>query len=55
MRTRVVYLGLPLPDPEPAPGCAKCRRLARERAAARAQGDESRAVDCNVLIRRCTH
>ncbi|SER89811.1 hypothetical protein SAMN04487983_1024106 [Streptomyces sp. yr375] len=37
--------------PEPAPECVTCADLARERAAANADGDYSRASDCNVRMR----
>ncbi|GGV76500.1 hypothetical protein GCM10010294_42870 [Streptomyces griseoloalbus] len=50
-----VHLGVPLPSPDPAPGCADCQRLARERTAAREAGDWTRVTDCNVQIRRCVH
>ena len=26
-----VYLGMPVPEPDPVPGCEKCARLADER------------------------
>ncbi|MCB5166166.1 hypothetical protein LG634_15155 [Streptomyces bambusae] len=45
------HLTLPAPDPDPTPGCDICAALARERAAARANGDPSRATDCNVELR----
>ncbi|PWI08314.1 hypothetical protein DIZ27_23020 [Streptomyces sp. NWU339] len=48
-------LGMPLPDPAPAPGCTSCRRWARQRETARSAGDWTRVSDCNVRIRRCTH
>ncbi|ODA69499.1 hypothetical protein APS67_006303 [Streptomyces sp. AVP053U2] len=48
-------LGMPLTDPDPAPGCTQCRRWARQRQAARAGGDWTQVSDCNVRIRRCTH
>jgi len=48
-------LGLPLPDPEPAPGCADCQRWARQRARARKAGDFTWVSDCNVRMRRCVH
>lgn len=50
-----VHLGIPLPEPDPAPSCEDCQRQARRREAARAAGDLTRVSDCNVLIRRCTH
>jgi hypothetical protein len=48
-------LGEPLPEPEPAPGCANCRGWACRRDIARKAGDLTRVSDCNVMIRRCTH
>ncbi|PWJ07906.1 hypothetical protein DKG34_10900 [Streptomyces sp. NWU49] len=48
-------LGLPLPDPEPAPGCKNCQGWARRRETARAAGNWTRVSDFNVLIRRCVH
>ena len=48
-------LGLPMPEPEPAPGCKACERWARERSAARAADDGARVSDCNVMMRRCGH
>ncbi|MGY0067735.1 hypothetical protein ACWZEH_13085 [Streptomyces sp. QTS137] len=48
-------LGMPLPDPEPAPGCPRCRAWARERTDARGDGDWTRVSDCNVHIRRHPH
>ncbi|MEU0671949.1 hypothetical protein ABZ330_03500 [Streptomyces sp. NPDC006172] len=38
--------------PEPAPGCAVCADLDRERAAALEERDLSRVSDCNVDLRR---
>lgn len=48
-------LGVPLPDAEPAPGCANCKGWACRRDIARKAGDLTRVSDCNVMIRRCTH
>ena len=48
-------LGEPLPEPEPAPGCANSRGWACRRDIARKAGDLTRVSDCNVMIRRCTH
>lgn len=48
-------LGVPLPTPEPEPGCSRCDRLAEQRKAARADGNWTRVSDCNIEIRRCTH
>jgi hypothetical protein len=46
-------LDLPLPEPwpDPDPLCDVCAALARDRQAARAAGDFSKAADCNVEIR----
>jgi len=35
--------------------CAECQALARQRDAAKEQGDLSTAIDCNVRIRRHPH
>lgn len=48
-------LGAPLPDAEPAPGCANCTGWACRRDIARQANDFTRVSDCNVMIRRCTH
>ncbi|MCO4699294.1 hypothetical protein LRR80_05388 [Streptomyces sp. RO-S4] len=48
-------LGVPLVDPEPAPGCSQCQRWAAERAAARQEGNGARVSDCNVRMRRHLH
>ncbi|WP_042170074.1 hypothetical protein [Streptomyces sp. NBRC 110035] len=48
-------LGVPLPDPEPVPGCARCRYWDGQRSDARRSGDGARATDCNVHIRRHPH
>jgi hypothetical protein len=42
----------PLVSPEPAPDCAACTALAERRRRARAEGDGSAVVDCNVLLRQ---
>lgn len=54
---RPVQLGycFPLPEPAPVAGCDVCVALAGQRAAARAIGDKSKVVDCNVEIRRHPH
>jgi hypothetical protein len=39
-------------DPEPEPGCPECTQLSTDRQQARTNHDFSRAVDCNVLLRR---
>ncbi|MGK5640204.1 hypothetical protein ACSNOK_18100 [Streptomyces sp. URMC 126] len=41
--------------PVPAPGCDVCEALARQRAVARRAGDFSRALDCDVELRRHPH
>ncbi|WP_329216965.1 hypothetical protein OG352_13435 [Streptomyces sp. NBC_01485] len=51
MRNHVDRLFPPQP-PEPAPECAICADLDRKRATANAEGDYSRASDCNVLLRQ---
>ncbi|MFE2530426.1 hypothetical protein [Streptomyces sp. NPDC059371] len=48
---RPIDLALPLDRPEPAEGCQVCAALARQRAAAEASGDGSKASDCNIEIR----
>ena len=47
-----VYLGVPVPEPDPVPGCAKCARLAIDRERWRRAGDLTRVSDCNVWLRR---
>ena len=47
-----VYLGMPVPEPDPVPGCEKCARLADERERWRKAGDDTRVSDCNVWMRR---
>lgn len=49
------HLEVPLPTPEPAPGCARCTVLADRRSAARTDGNWTLVSDCNIEIRRCTH
>lgn len=44
--------GLPLPAPEPAPGCADCAEFVVRHRAARDAGDGSAAADVRVLMRR---
>ncbi|MEU9122994.1 hypothetical protein AB0C96_24545 [Streptomyces sp. NPDC048506] len=46
---------VPVPEPDPVPGCDVCTALARQRAAARAVGDQTTAIDCNIEIRRHPH
>ncbi|MFJ9619870.1 hypothetical protein [Streptomyces noursei] len=36
-------------------GCDVCGALAKQRAAARAAGDESKVIDCNIEMRRHPH
>ncbi|MEU2598443.1 hypothetical protein ABZ669_14630 [Streptomyces hirsutus] len=48
-------LSLPLADPDPVPGCPRCRYWARERTDARRADDGARVSDCNVHIRRHPH
>ncbi|UKY50338.1 hypothetical protein [Streptomyces inhibens] len=45
----------PVPEPEPVAGCDVCQALAGQRAGARAVGDKSKVIDCNVEIRRHPH
>ncbi|MCK7628191.1 hypothetical protein MUU72_34775 [Streptomyces sp. RS10V-4] len=45
----------PAPEPEPVAGCDVCGALARQRACARAAGDLSKVVDCNVELRSHPH
>ena len=47
-----VYLGMPVPEPDPVPGCDRCERLAAERERWRAAGNDTRVSDCNIWIRR---
>ena len=42
---------LPQPVPQPAPDCAACADLARQRAKASAEQDYSLVSDCNVKLR----
>ncbi|GAU68611.1 Syd protein [Streptomyces sp. NBRC 110611] len=46
---------LPVPESEPVAGCDVCAALARQRAGARAVGDMSRVIDCNIEMRRHPH
>ncbi|GGK48111.1 hypothetical protein [Streptomyces flaveus] len=46
-----IDLGVPLPEPKPAPGCGVCASLARDREQARRVGDLSKVSDCNIEIR----
>lgn len=50
-----VHLPDPVPVPEPVAGCDVCAALARQREAARSAGDKTRAIDCNIAIRRHPH
>lgn len=50
-----VHLGFPLEDPEPVTGCDICAALVQQRTQARANRNESTAIDCNVEIRRHPH
>ncbi|MFH0176305.1 hypothetical protein ACIA6D_12920 [Streptomyces cacaoi] len=50
-----VHLGLPSTPPEPMPGCVVCAALAERRTKARAEGDYSKASDCNVKLVTHTH
>lgn len=54
---RPVHLMDPVPvaEPEPVAGCDVCMALAGQRAAARAVGDASKAIDCSVEISRHPH
>ncbi|GGX43109.1 hypothetical protein O1M07_01790 [Streptomyces albulus] len=45
----------PLPQPEPAAGCDVCGALAKQRAAARAAGNESKVIDCSIEMRVHPH
>jgi hypothetical protein len=47
-----VFLGLPLTEPEPVPGCERCARLAAQREQYRKAGDETAVSDYNVWLRR---
>jgi len=47
-----VHLGVPPEWPQPAPGCHVCAALARQRAQAAGDGDQSKVSDCNVEIHR---
>ena len=46
-----VPLPLPAREPAPAEGCDVCEALARERGAARREGDMSKVSDLNVEMR----
>ncbi|MGG7571987.1 hypothetical protein [Streptomyces sirii] len=54
---RPVHLGNPFPvaEIEPFAGCDVCMALAAQRAAARAVGDSSKAIDCHIEIGRHPH
>ncbi|MEV0370500.1 hypothetical protein AB0I10_11820 [Streptomyces sp. NPDC050636] len=41
---------VPEPEPEPVAGCDVCLALAGQRAGARAVGDLSKVIDCNIEI-----
>ncbi|MCR8578955.1 hypothetical protein NE399_33510 [Streptomyces sp. Isolate_219] len=53
--TPPVYLSLPPASPTPAEGCGVCTALAKQRAAAAAEGDHSRVTDCNIELRNHPH
>ncbi|MFF5101682.1 hypothetical protein [Streptomyces sp. NPDC000134] len=53
--TGPVNLALPLPPPDPVPGCDVCAALVRQRRAARDRGDLSAATDADVEIRSHPH
>ncbi|MFE0188975.1 hypothetical protein [Streptomyces sp. NPDC058989] len=44
-----------MPEPQPVAGCDVCAALAVQRTAARAVGDKSKMIDCNVEMRRHPH
>ncbi|MEU9125824.1 hypothetical protein AB0C96_39465 [Streptomyces sp. NPDC048506] len=46
---------VPVPEPEPVADCDVCAARAGQRAAARALGDQTTAIDCNIEIRRHPH
>ncbi len=50
-----VNLALPLPPPEPAPGCDVCEALVKQRQEARDRGDLPAATDADVEIRNHPH
>ncbi|MFF4604637.1 hypothetical protein ACFY12_18150 [Streptomyces sp. NPDC001339] len=54
---RAVHLKDPFPAPEPEPvdGCDVCAALVRQRTEARAIGDKTTVVDCNVELSRHPH
>ncbi|MFF4601912.1 hypothetical protein ACFY12_04015 [Streptomyces sp. NPDC001339] len=54
---RPVHLGEPVsvPEPEPVAGCDVCSALAGQRAAARAVGNLSIVIDCNIELRSHPH
>lgn len=49
--TPPVHLGVPMPEPEPTPGCDVCAALAEQREGARERGDMSKVADRNIEIR----
>ncbi|MFF4603683.1 hypothetical protein ACFY12_13215 [Streptomyces sp. NPDC001339] len=53
--SRPVHLKEPVPRPVPVVGCDVCGALARQRAAAYASGDKSKATDYSVEIRNHPH
>lgn len=59
MRTKEMepapILGIPLAEPLASEACDVCQALARQRSAARAEGNLSRVSDCNVEIRNHPH
>ncbi|MDX3214582.1 hypothetical protein PV318_03350 [Streptomyces sp. ME02-6991-2B] len=50
-----VHLTEPTFPPRPVDGCDVCGALAKQRAAATAAGDYSRATDCSVEMRKHRH
>ncbi|MEV0371174.1 hypothetical protein AB0I10_15310 [Streptomyces sp. NPDC050636] len=52
LNCRPVHLKEPVstPEPEPVAGCDVCLALAGQRAGARAVGDLSKVIDCNIEI-----
>ncbi|MEV0370772.1 hypothetical protein AB0I10_13225 [Streptomyces sp. NPDC050636] len=52
---RPAHLGEPSSEPMAVAGCDVCAALADQRAAARANGDESKVTDYNVEIRDHPH
>ncbi|MGW2629421.1 hypothetical protein ACWC2K_08840 [Streptomyces chattanoogensis] len=44
-----------MPEPEPVAGCDVCAALAGQRAGARAIGDKTTVIDCNIEMRNHPH